>query len=87
MDRSVPSAGNTGPRDFSAAVHSNVTGRGTGFVIAARVRLPDDEGVAEIDVFEALKSLLASRGQEKARVEVWREGDGNSPVLTSGRTV
>ena len=87
MDKSVPSAGNTGPRDFSAAVHSNVTGRGTGFVIAARVRLPDDEGIAEIDVHTALRELLDRNGLERARVEVWREGDGNSPVLTSGRAV
>lgn len=84
-DKSVPSEGNTGPRDFSAEVHSNVTGRGGGLVIAARVRLPDDEGIAEIDVLTALRELLARNGAEHGRVEVWREG-GNGIVLTSGGT-
>ena len=54
-------------------------------MIGARVRLPDDEGVAEIDVHTALRELLDRNGLEKARLEVWREGDTNSPVLASGK--
>jgi hypothetical protein len=84
-DKSVPSSGNTGPRDFSAAVRSNISGRSGAFAIAARVTLPDDEGVAEIDVLTALRELLARNGSEHGRVEVWREG-GNGAVLTAGGT-
>lgn len=54
-------------------------------VIGARVRLPDDETVAEIDVHTALRELLDRNGLRLARLEVWREGEGNSPVLTSGK--
>jgi hypothetical protein len=81
-DKHVPSSAGGGPRDFSAAVHSNITGRG-GFAIAARVTLPDDEGVAEIDVLTALRELLSRNGSGHGRVEVWREG-GNGAVLTAG---
>lgn len=55
------------------------------YVIAARVRLPGDDGMAEIDVFTALRELLERNGMDRARVEVWREG-GNGAVLTNGRT-
>ncbi len=58
----------------------------TALVIGARVHLTDDGEIAEIDVHTALRELLNRSGQDKARVEVWREGDTNSPVLTSGRS-
>lgn len=81
----VPSQGNTGPRDLSAEVHAHFASPApSGLVISARVQLPDAEGVAEIDVFDALKSLLARNGAERAHLEVWREG-GNGAVLTNGR--
>jgi len=51
--------------------------------IAARIGVPDDEGVAEIDVFTALRELLGRNGVPDGLVEVRREG-GNGPVLTSG---
>lgn len=87
MDKSVPSSGNTGPRDFSAEVHAHFASPApSGLVIAARVSLPDDEGIAEIDVLTALRELLARNGAEHGRVEVWREG-GNGIVLTSGGSV
>jgi hypothetical protein len=54
------------------------------FTIGARVRLPDDEGIAEIDVLTALRELLGRNGTD-GRVEVWREG-GNGVVLTNGKT-
>jgi hypothetical protein len=56
----------------------------TGLDISARLRLPGDEGVAEIDVFTALKELLDRSGESRAQLEVWREG-GNGAVLTNGR--
>ncbi len=56
----------------------------SGPVIAARITLPDDEGVAEIDVFDALRELLERNGQERAQLEVRREG-GNGAVLTNGK--
>jgi hypothetical protein len=62
-----------------------VPGRSSEYVIAARVRLPGDEGVAEIDVFTALRELMSRNGLEHFQVEVWREG-GNGAVLTNGRT-
>lgn len=84
MDKSVPSAGNTGPHDFSAAVRAHFTSPvPSGLTITARLVLPG-EGIGEIDVFNALRELLARSGQEKAALEVRREG-GNGPLLTNGR--
>jgi hypothetical protein len=84
-DKSVPSAGNSGPRDFSREVRAHFASPApSGTVITARVVLPDDEGIAETDVFTALKELLARTGQQKAQLEVRREG-GNGAVLTNGR--
>jgi hypothetical protein len=54
-------------------------------VIHARLRLPDDEGMAEVDVHSQLRELLDRNGHDRARLEVWREGEANSPVLTSGK--
>jgi hypothetical protein len=84
--KSVSSSGNSGPRDFSDGVRAHFASPApSGFTIAARVRLPDDEGIAEIDVLTALRELLDRNGAERGRVEVWREG-GNGMVLTSGGT-
>lgn len=70
--KAVQSSGNTGPRDFSAQLHSNFTGPVPQPHITVHVYLSDEEAekVTPADVSAAVSELLARLGVERGQVDV-----------------
>lgn len=70
--KAVPSSGNTGPRDFSAEVHSHFASRPPQPHITVQIWLSDEEAekVTAADVSAAVNELLARLGVERGQIEV-----------------
>lgn len=71
-DKAVPSLGNTGPRDFSAQLHSNFTAPVPQPHITVHIYLSDEEAakVSPADVSAAVGELLARLGVDQGQVDV-----------------
>jgi hypothetical protein len=71
-DKSVPSSGSTGPRDFSAEVSSHFASPAPQPHITVQIWLSDEEAakVTPADVSAAVSELLARLGVERGQVEV-----------------
>jgi hypothetical protein len=70
--KAVPSSGNTGPRDFSAAVRANFASRPPQPHITVQIWLSGEEAekVTRADVSAAVSELLARLGVDRGQVEV-----------------
>lgn len=71
-EKHVPSSAGGGPRDFSEAVHANVTqspAPAGGVHLEVHVHLGESEKdkIAPADLFEAIADLLARHGVDPAR--------------------
>lgn len=71
-DKSVPSSGNTGPRDFSAQVRANFAPAARVPHITVQIWLSEEEAekVTAADVSAAVSELLARLGVEQGQVDV-----------------
>jgi hypothetical protein len=86
-DKSVPSSGNSGPRDFSEAVHASFTQPPRQPHITVQIFLSDEEAakVTSADVSAAVSELLARLGVDMGHC--WSEvmGSGDENVFGTGR--
>lgn len=91
--KAVPSSGNTGPRDFSDAVHANFARGGevkTPPSLWVHVYLSESERekVSAEDLFAVIADLLGRQGVDMAQsfIESWRRQDDGIPVaLCTGK--